>query len=215
MINENQSSEVKTKNITFGLVISWVLGVLFGIIGVTSLFTDIVTGILFLVATVITLPITNNFIKNKLHLSLSKGLRIFLVLLLIVIAFSFSTKDKPQPSSDNGSVKTENIPAVEAIKVSAFKLSEDYKANEVAADANYKGKLVEVTGIVDNIGKDILDTPYVSLKTGEYSIVGIQCMFEGGSEGQLASLSKGQSATLQGEVSGKMMNVIIRGCKLK
>lgn len=41
-----------------------------------------------------------------------------------------------------------------------------YENNEVGADNQYKGKLIEVTGIVDNIKKDIFDNLYVTLGTG-------------------------------------------------
>ena len=217
MNNENKSVEIKTKNITFGLVVAWVLGVLFGIVGLTSLFTNVVMGILLLVMAFITLPVTDDIIKNKLKISLSRGLKIFLIIVLLAIVGGLSSKNNPtQTSSTSNSAPVETVQQpVEAIKVTAIKLSEDYKANEVSADAKYKGKFVEVSGIIDNIAKDILDTPYVTLKTDTYSIVGIQCMFDKNSESQLATLSKGQSITLQGEVSGKMMNVLIRGCIIK
>ncbi len=217
MNNENQSVEVKTKNITFGLVIAWILGVVFTIAGLTSLFTNVVSGILFLVMAFITLPVTDDIIKNKLKISLSKGLKIFLVIVLLAVAGSLSSKSNPTQtsSSTNNNVPVVNVPKTPELTVTAIKLSEDYKANEVSADAKYKGKFIEVSGVIDNIAKDIMDTPYVTLKTDTYSIVGVQCMFEKESEPQLATLSKGKSITLQGEVSGKMMNVIIRGCIIK
>jgi hypothetical protein len=216
MENKNESVEVKTKNITFGLVVAWILGVLFAIVGLTSFSTSVVSGILFLVMAFITLPVTDDIIKNKLKISLSKGLKIFLIIVLLAIAGSLASKNSPtQTPSTSNNAPVENVQKTPELTVTAIKLSEDYKANEVSADAKYKGKFIEVSGVIDNIAKDIMDTPYVTLKTDTYSIVGVQCMFEKESEPQLATLSKGKSITLQGEVSGKMMNVIIRGCIIK
>ena len=216
MGNENQSSEVKTKNITFGLVVSWIVGVLLVIVGIVSLFTDTITGIFIIIAAFITFPFGNDVIKNKFKVSLSKGLRIFLVILLVVVGVSFSSGNNNLKTTDVSNNIEDNIQKpIEYIKVTALKLSEDYKANEVAADATYKGKQVEASGYINNIGKDITDTAYVSLKTDQYSIVGVQCMFEKDFEPQLVTLSKDQNITLQGEVSGKFMNVLIRGCSIK
>jgi aspartyl/asparaginyl-tRNA synthetase len=94
--------------------------------------------------------------------------------------------------------------------VSAGDLYSEYKANEVAADAQYKGKTVQVTGIVDSIGKDILDTAYVTLtEGGEYEMWGVQCMFAEKYESELAQLSKGQTVTIQGKVEGYLINVLL------
>jgi hypothetical protein len=108
-------------------------------------------------------------------------------------------------------VKAQHFPD---LSVSAAELYTDYKANEVAADQRYKDRVIEVTGRVDNIGKDIMDTMYVTLDTGEM-IGSIQCMFGTEHANSLAGLSKGQSVTIQGKCAGKMMNVLLQGCTLK
>jgi hypothetical protein len=100
------------------------------------------------------------------------------------------------------------------LSIAARYLYADYKANEVAADKRYKDRVIEVTGRVDNIGKDIMDTMYVTLDTGEM-IGSIQCMFGTEHANSLAGLSKGQSVTIQGKCAGKMMNVLLQGCTLK
>jgi hypothetical protein len=102
-----------------------------------------------------------------------------------------------------------------AIKVTAVKLASDYEANEVSADANYKGKTLEVTGTISTIGKDILDTPYVALSDGkQYSITSIQCMFDKSDQDQLTSLSKDTKITLQGRGAGKLGNILLRECSI-
>src|SRR3954468_1002371 len=53
------------------------------------------------------------------------------------------------------------------INVTADELVQAYKANEVAADQRFKGKILLVSGTVDTIGKDVMDTPYVSFHSDE------------------------------------------------
>lgn len=102
-----------------------------------------------------------------------------------------------------------------AITVTATQLLNDYESNEVAADAKYKGKLVEVSGTIENIGKDILDNPYVALETNSgSSIFVVQCMFDKSDQSQLATLTKNSRITLQGRVSGKLGNVVVRECAI-
>lgn len=120
-------------------------------------------------------------------------------------------------SSDNtsGSGSPNSAPKPEAMKVESSQIINDYKDNGVAADAKYKNKLVEVSGVVDTIDKDILDTPYITLESYQYAIVDrIQCMFSKSAIAQLSAVSKGQQITLRGRVEGKLGNVIIRECEI-
>lgn len=201
-----------TKNITFGLVFGWLFGILTGLSGITFLFSEPLTGVLLILVSLISLPPASKMLKEKMNLSLSKGLKIVLVLiLLVIVGTTMSDSDTATVAS---SKEEASVPAQEAIKVTATKLADEYKANEVAADAKYKGNLVEVSGTIGTIGKDITDTPYVTLTIGQYDILSVQCMFGRNDQTALASLSKGQSITLKGEVSGKLGNVLVRGCSI-
>ena len=106
-------------------------------------------------------------------------------------------------------------PSQTPIVVSASKLSTDYQSNEVSADAKYKGNLVEVTGTVYNVGKDIMGNPYVDLQSSEYDPLGVQCMFSQSDEAALGSISKGQEIALEGTVSGEVItDVVVNGCQI-
>lgn len=99
--------------------------------------------------------------------------------------------------------------------VDAAKILADYEANEVAADNKYKGKIAEITGIVDKISKGIMGGMYVTLGTGrQFEMRKCQFFFSKGAEGQLAGLSKGVKATIRGRVDGLMMNVLVKECAL-
>lgn len=82
----------ETKKITLGLILSWVLGVIFGISGVSFLFTgSIVSGGSLILASLILLPPMNRFSKEKFNLELSRGLKIILVIILLVIYAVYSS----------------------------------------------------------------------------------------------------------------------------
>src|SRR3989344_9457062 len=99
----------ETKKITLGLVLSWIFGVLFGISGLTFLFSGgIVAGGSLIIASLVLLPPMNNFVKEKFNFELSRGLKITLVIILFVI-YAVSL---PSSNIFNNDVKiqpTENV----------------------------------------------------------------------------------------------------------
>ena len=99
-------------------------------------------------------------------------------------------------------------------KISAATLLAAYEANEVAADEKFSGKLIEVTGVIDSISKDIMGDPYVTLGSGK-DFAHVQAMFPADAAKQLAGLRKGQTLTVQCTCGGKVMNVIGKDCVLK
>lgn len=122
---------------------------------------------------------------------------------------------KGRSSSGNDSPAPNSGPSEMAVTVEASQLIADYKGNEVRGDARWKGKLVKVTGIVDDIKKDIMDVPFVTLGTGAmFEIPTVQCSLKGGQEGKAATLQKGQKLTMTGRVSGLMMNVLLDDCQI-
>ncbi len=98
--------------------------------------------------------------------------------------------------------------------VSADQLYNEYKSNEVAADSKYKGKIVVVSGVIQDIGKDIIAQPYIVIG-GMGFLDGVQCMFTGSENASVARLYKGQSVKVKGEVVGKMGNVLLNRCSLQ
>jgi hypothetical protein len=120
--------------------------------------------------------------------------------------------DKPKDASKDA-VQAEEAKPVEATKVSATTLYSDYEANEVAADEKYKGKVLEVSGTINSIGKDILNTPYVALTTNNV-ISTVQCMFEKSEADKLVELKKNTKITVHGEIQGKLGNIVLKNCEI-
>ena len=117
-------------------------------------------------------------------------------------------------TSDPGSGHILKVYESFAPVVTSSQLAVDYAANQVAADTKYKGKTIKVSGTVNTIGKDMLDTPYIAFAADDpYTIIGIvQCMFSASDEPQLAKISKGQEITLQGRVKGETGDILIEDC---
>lgn len=126
------------------------------------------------------------------------------------------TPDTKTVATDTNSVQqTETKKEPEVIKVASTAMVKEYIANEVSADTKYKGKLVEVSGTIKDIGKDIVDTPYIIIESNPSDyFTQIQCMFSKSDVETVGSLQKNTAVVVQGEVSGKLGNVLVRECKI-
>lgn len=101
------------------------------------------------------------------------------------------------------------------VDVSASALEAAYAANEVAADNQYKGKVLRVSGVVDDISKDFLDKPHVRLRSDRI-LGGVRCSFSKDAGGSLAQLAKGQRVVLRGLGDGYLMgSPKLRACSVE
>ncbi len=93
----------------------------------------------------------------------------------------------------------------EAIAVDARMLHAAYSANEIAADQQYKGKLLRVSGVIEAIDSDFGDEPVVRLTAGDFDSVHLK----GLPASLAAGLHKGQQIVAvcvgDGEVMGSPM----------
>ncbi len=145
---------------------------------------------------------------------MKKASRVDLVLAIVVLLGAFLACGKGGSSSTGSG----SAPATKTapIGIVAAELLKDYKENEVAADAKYKGKRLITGGLVGDIKKDIMDKIYVTVGTAApFEIPKAQCFFDDASAGQIATLKKGQTIIVDCECEGLMMNVIMRNCTLK
>lgn len=116
-------------------------------------------------------------------------------------------------TSNNGQTSQQEVKEEERIQVTAKELYQAYSANTIAADAEYEGKKLEITGVVDGIGKDILDQPYITLDVGEL-INNVQCMLKDEAVAQASQLAQGTTVTLYGENPNYLLNVIVKKCTI-
>lgn len=99
-------------------------------------------------------------------------------------------------------------------RLTANELDSQYHANEIKADILYKNKLIEVSGVVSDIGKDFTDSAYVHLNASWAH--SIHCFLADSEQSNAARLSKGESIIVEGKSGGLLLgNVILRNCKIK
>ena len=158
---------------------------------------------------------SQNVTKTKSWIKRHPILSIIGALFVLGVIGSINGESPDTTKTKTPSVAKEEV-KVEAIKLEAETLRQVYKANEVNGDAIYKNKLVEVSGNVDSIGKDVVDQAYITFKADEaYAFDKVQCMFRDSEQSVLASLKSGQKVTVQGTVSGvSISSVIIKNCKI-
>nr|WP_223646585.1 OB-fold putative lipoprotein [Corallococcus sp. EGB] len=100
------------------------------------------------------------------------------------------------------------------IHVGPRQLWDAYADNEVAADMKYRGKQVEVTGLIQDIAKDATDNILVSLDVGE-RMSAVMCLVPDGQMQAVAELSKGQLVAFHGTVRGLFLKrPIIKDCRV-
>ena len=91
-------------------------------------------------------------------------------------------------------------------RVTAAEMVADYTASESEADGKYKGKVVVVTGVISEIYRGFLYTPYVELEAG------VRCSFSENEDAVMLTLSEGQTVSMKGQGDRLLFGVELRGC---
>ena len=128
---------------------------------------------------------------------------------------SVENSDSKQTSvSNENSNKKQMEPE---LNISASELINAYKENEVKADKMYKGKIVEVNGIVDGIDSGIDDKAIVTLSDGdEFSIYTVSCYIDDENQDKACELKKGENVMIVGKADGEIIGEpVIKDCKIK
>ena len=128
------------------------------------------------------------------HKSSLVSLAMVFALWLALILGCGGLPQNQQGGSNSSSSSTPN-PAAPPISITALALASAYEENEVAADRQYNGKNLLVTGKVESIDT-VLGSTSVTLKGKDMSIVSVQCLVEDSQKGAIAKLKKGQTATV-------------------
>ncbi len=161
MNNTNQSSEVKTKNITLVSIIGWVLGVGCVLAGISSLVSKPFVGILYLVAAMVLIPPVSSGIQKKMNINLSRKVKILIVVFLFfIIGTGMADPSTPKnevantsstTASDNlivgqeGYIRLPNNPDTTQIICLGKTKSDADKIGEVLLAKDYMG-LLEIPG---------------------------------------------------------------------
>ena len=124
------------------------------------------------------------------------------------------TKTEKETSKQQKVVDNKN--KKEVVKVNIASFISEFDENQLAAEKKYEGKIIEVSGYIQNISEDITGTPYISLdKTPNpsFNLTHIKCSFK--SSESLTGVKKGQKITVRGEFVSQDMGVIqLKNCEI-
>lgn len=133
---------------------------------------------------------------------------LIIVIGLIVLGFIGAMLSDDEPSTAASTNTTADAPVETAIPVTAQQLFDAYDSNEVAADKQYKGQLLQISGTVASIDSGLTDNAQVQLATSN-DFMNVSATGDENFDNAAASLNKGQSVTLlcrgEGEVIGSPM----------
>ena len=94
-------------------------------------------------------------------------------------------------------------------RITAVELASEYEADETAAKEKYKGKVIVVTGVISEIYRGFLYTPYVDLEGG------VRCNFSDTEDPVMRELTKGQQISMKGQGDRVFIGVELRGCTVE
>ena len=92
--------------------------------------------------------------------------------------------------------------------ISAVALYKAYTNNEKRADKKYTGKVIQLTGEIDEIYSDENDEPVVVLRSKAGNLVSVVTL-ESSEEEDITSYQEGDEITLKALCSGKLMEVTL------
>src|SRR5688500_1934016 len=113
-------------------------------------------------------------------------------------------EQKPATGETNSRTESRKQDASPARPVTAADLIEAYRRSEPEADAQFKGKMLAVSGTVARSGKDYLNRLYVNLKTADNPIIEVHCTYNDAEKEIMSRLKEGQAATIRGLCEGKL-----------
>ncbi len=98
-------------------------------------------------------------------------------------------------------------------KVAATGLFEEYTANEEAGNAKYIGKIIQVSGIIEDLSKDEKGDDVV-LIAGDDMGSGVLCSLEPSESSKIGHYKRGDTITVKGRCTGMLMDVVMNKCTI-
>lgn len=146
----------------------------------------------------------NFFVKHKVITFI-----LFIIVLGVIVGVtgesSNTEADTAKTSSTVGQQKNEEI-----MEVDYTILHQEYMDNPIAADAKYKGKILKLTGVVEDIDREIAGNTYVTFNIGgQYSFKNVRITFKKSEETKVAQFKKGQTITIKGKCNGTLLSTTV------
>ena len=126
------------------------------------------------------------------------------------IVSSNPTNQEQEKTNNTNTTTQEEEKEDNVMKVDYEELHQEYMDNPIAADAKYKGKILELTGEVYTIDREIAGNPYITFNIGgEYSFQDVRITFKKSEEEKVTKLKKGQEVTIRGECRGTLLSTTV------
>lgn len=91
---------IPSKKITVALILSWIFGIFFTLIGIIAVFSDPIPGIIMLVMAAVLLPPVNTLVDEKWKFHLSGGMKVVIVFIGFIILGSTVDTSKQQSNHE-------------------------------------------------------------------------------------------------------------------
>lgn len=147
--------------------------------------------------------------------SLAIGIGIAISIFVIFLRGCGDTEYKGYSNSENEHTYTSTVEPI--IMYSASTILSEYDANEVKADKQFRGKKIQVYGVVRDIKRNVLNNIYVTIQPSliEDPLYGIHCFFDESDADIVAEIQQGDAIMLEG-IGGPrgIFNPTIHHCKM-
>lgn len=131
-----------------------------------------------------------------------------------LIALSEYSSPDDNPAAQQAAQEAVAAGEAPPTKVSPAELQQAYAANEVAAQAKYGGRVLEVSGRIAAITLDFADNPVLEFVTGA-PFEKVNAGFDKTASGDVAALAKGQKVTVRcGKISEVIGTPMLGDCAL-
>lgn len=120
-------------------------------------------------------------------------------------------------SSDTNNISANEANANPEYSITSEQILKEYDENGVKAATQYKNKVVEITGKIDEINVDITGDAYITLTDGtDFSLTNVKCTFLDSQQiNKLNDLVKNQTITVVGTVDDYSFNLYVKNCSIK
>ena len=162
-------------------------------------------------------------IKEKQKKPWYKKWWVWLIVGIVVIAVANGGSDDSPKTATNETSSTQSTKQTayekklaQAIEVDKKVLFNDYMANPISADAEYKDKVLKITGVISSIDREIAQQPYINFNMDTYGFETIRMTFNREEEEKVTQLSKGETVTIIGTCNGTLLSttVALKDCYL-
>lgn len=126
-----------------------------------------------------------------------------LCVLILFLAVMFEDNNLSTSTANDNSVVEVQEPTIDTTSVNMFNA---YNRNEMAADQEYRGRKIRVTGIVSSISSTYDNTAQVSLET-ENQFMSVKTSGDRKFDAKAARLYKGQSIRMTCIGAGEVMGM--------